>query len=42
MRVQSETLKLERGAPTERCQLHEDRQNAVWCEENNNKSTRQR
>ena len=33
MRFQSGTLKLERGAPTERCQQHENRHSAVWCEE---------
>ena len=39
MRVQSETLKWERGAPTERCQLHENRHSAVWCEEIEDKNT---
>ena len=39
MRVQSETLKLERGAPTERYQKHESRHSAVWCEEIEEKST---
>ena len=39
MRVQSETLKLERGAPTERCRLHENWHRAVWCEEVEDKST---
>ena len=29
----SETLKLERGAPAERCRLEESRHGAVWCEE---------
>ena len=33
MRVQSETLKLERGAQTERCRLQDSRHGAVWCEE---------
>ena len=39
MRVQSETLRLERGAPTERYQKHESRHSAVWCEEIEDKST---